>query len=141
MDYENMMFKVKFVYDDKAFENALEGNVFLREYFKHEYMRLRNIACEELNPHYDEWNKEFNFDAYTIPDDDKLKEFGGTKYCNFIRSKTDPILQRINEKYAGELVELYCDEICDIGGVIRAKRIAGYDHDVHFSCNLIPYNK
>ena len=141
MDYENMTFKVKFVYDDKAFDEALESHVFLKEYIESEYVRLRNIACDELNPHYEEWNKEFDFDAYTIPDDDELKEYGGTKYCNFIRSKQEPILQEINKKYSHGSVELYCDEICDIGGVIRTKAIANYDHDVHFSCNLIPYNK
>ena len=35
---------------------------------------------------------------------------------------------------------LYSDEICDIGGTIKAKYIGGYDHDVHFVAELIPYN-
>lgn len=141
MDYENMTFKVKFVYDDKAFGEAIESHLFLKNRIHSEYVRLRNIACEELNPHYEEWNKEFNLDKYSIPEDDELKEYGGTEYCNFIRSKQEPILQAINKKHSHGIVELCCDEICDICGLIKAKSIAGYDHDVKFSCNLIPYNK
>jgi hypothetical protein len=140
MDYEKLTFKVKFVYDDKAFGEAIESRVFLKDMIHSEYVKLRNIACEAVNPHLEEWNEEFNFDKYSIPEDDELKEWGGTKYCNFIRSKQEPILQEINKKYSTGVVELCCDEICDICGVIRATKF-NYDHDVRFSCELIPCDK
>lgn len=137
---KDMTFKVKFVYDDKAFEEALKLHVFLKIAIQNEYVRLRNIACRELNPHYEKWIKEFNLDSYSIPDDDELKEYGGTKYCKFIQSKQEAILHEVNKKHSNGLIELCSDEICDICGVIKAKSIAGYDHDVKMSCELIPYN-
>lgn len=141
MEGTKFLFTVKFVYDDKAFGEAIESHVFLKNMIESEYMRLRNIACDELNPHYEEWNTEFGFDKYSIPEDDELKDWGGTEYCNFIRSKQEPILQAINKKHSNGLVELCCDEICDICGLIKAKSIANYGRDIKFSCNLIPYNK
>lgn len=136
-----MTFKVKFVYDDKAFEKALKLNVFLKIAIQNEYVKLHNIACNELNPHYKEWNKEFNLDSYSIPDNDELKEYGGTEYCKFIRNKQEAILQAVNKKHSSGIIELCSDEICNIHGVIKAKSIAGYDHDVKISCVLIPYDK
>lgn len=136
MEGTRFTFTVKFVYDDKAFGEAMKSNTILEEYIKSEFVRLRNIACDELNPHYEEWNTEFG--DHDVPEDDELKEYGGTEYCNFIRSKQEPILQAINKKHSHGLVELCSDEICDICGLIKAKSIAGYD--VKFSCELIPYN-
>lgn len=141
MEGTKFTFTIYFNFDDKAFEKALESHVFLKNIIQNEYVRLRNIACDELNPHYEEWNKEFDLDNYSIPEDDELKEWGGTEYCNFIRSKQEVILQEVNKKHAKGIVELCSDEICDIGGVIKTKSIAGYDHDVKFVAELIPYNK
>lgn len=132
-------FTIKLNFDDKAFEKALESRKFLTDYILSEFVRLRNIACDELNKHYEEWNAEFG--DHNVPEDDELKKWGGTEYCNFIRSKQDPILKAVNEKHArNSIIELYSDEICDIGGTIKAKYIGGYDHDVHFVAELIPYN-
>lgn len=138
MEGTKYTFTVKFLYDDKKFQEAMESHIILDKLITSEFMRLRNIACDKLNPHYEEWNAEFG--DHDVPEDDELKNWGGTEYCNFIRSKQEPILQEVNKKYAKGLIELYCDEICDIGGVIRTKTM-GYDHDVKFSCELIPYNK
>ena len=140
MEDTKYTFTVKFLYDDKKFQEAMESHNILDKLITSEFVRLRNIACDELNQHYEEWNTEFG--DHEVPEDDELKNWGGTEYCNFIRSKHDPILNAVNEKYArNSVVELYSDEICDIGGVIRAKYIGGYDHDVKFVAELIPYNK
>lgn len=140
MEGTKFTFTIKLNFDDKAFERALESRAFLKDYILKEFVRLRNIACDELNKHYEEWNAEFG--DHDVPEDDELKNWGGTEYCNFIRSKQEPILKAVNEKHArNSIIELYSDEICDIGGIIRAKYIGGYDHDVKFVAELIPYNK
>ena len=138
MEGTKFAFTIKFLYDNKEFQKAMESHTILEELIKSEFVRLRNIACDELNPHYEEWNTEFG--DHEVPEDDELKNWGGTEYCNFIRSKQEPILQAVNKKHSKGIVELYSDEICDIGGVIRTQSM-GLDHDVHFSCELIPYNK
>ena len=138
MEGTRFAFTIKFLYDNKEFQKAMESHTILEELIKSEFVRLRNIACDELNPHYEEWNAEFG--DHEVPEDDELKNWGGTEYCNFIRSKQEPILQAVNKKHSKGIVELYSDEICDIGGVIRTQSM-GLDHDVHFSCELIPYNK
>ena len=139
MEGTKFTFTIYFNFDDKAFEKTLESHVFLKNIIQNEYVRLRNIACNELNPHYEEWNAEFG--DRDIPEDDELKDWGGTEYCNFIRHKQEAILQEVNKKHAKGIVELCSDEICDIGGVIKTKSIAGYDHDVKFVAELIPCNK
>lgn len=138
MEGTKFTFTIKFLYDNKKFQEAMESHTILEELIKSEFVRLRNIACDELNQHYEEWNTEFG--DHDVPEDDELKNWGGTKYCNFIRSKQEPILQEVNKKHSKGIVELYSDEICDIGGVIRTQSM-GLDHDVHFSCELIPYSK
>lgn len=138
MEGAKFIFTIKFLYDNKKFQEAMESHTILAELIKSEFVRLRNIACDELNQHYEEWNAEFG--DHDVPEDDELKNWGGTEYCNFIRSKQEPILQEVNRKHSKGIVELYSDEICDIGGVIRTESM-GLDHDVHFSCELIPYNK
>lgn len=77
-----------------------------------EYFRLRNIAVKELNEHFDEWNKEFG--PISVKEDDPLKEYGGSEYCNFIRKKERLILSRINSKEAKRGIFLDADEIGDI---------------------------
>lgn len=139
MEGTKFTFTIYFNFDDKDFEKALESHVFLKNIIQNEYVRLRNIACDALNPHYEEWNAEFG--DHDIPEDDELRDWGGTEYCNFIRSKQEVILQEVNKKYSKGIVELCSDEICDIGGIIKTKSIAGYDHDVKFVAELLPYNK
>lgn len=79
---------------------------------KSEYFRLRNIAVKELNKYFEKWNEEFG-----IPnpkENDPLKEYGGSEYCNFIRKKERLILSRINSKEAKRGVFLDADEIGDL---------------------------
>ena len=72
MEDNKFVFTVKFNFDDKTFERALESHVFLKDYILKEFVRLRNIACDELNKHYEEWNTEFG--DHEVPEDDELKK-------------------------------------------------------------------
>lgn len=93
------MYKAIFHFDNPLFE--LLADTYTLNAVKAEYCRLRSIACDELNPHYDEWNKEFE-----------------QEYCNFIRSKQEPILNAINAREA-TFVKLKSMEACDIGGIVQ----------------------
>lgn len=94
---------------------------WLKKEANHDYMILRNLACEELNRHLEAWNEEFrNIDNVSddVSDDDELKDFGGTKYCEFIRNKQTPIIDEINRRYAHGIVKLYSTIECDVGGIL-----------------------
>ena len=84
----------------------------LEEAMIHEFVRLRNAACEELNPRYEEWNSEFG--DCKCDANDPLADFGGTDYCTFIHNKQKRILDKINQNNMSQLVELDNDEIGDI---------------------------
>lgn len=91
---------------------------WFERYVQDEYMKLRNIACGELNGNYETWNSEFEFEKYDIPDDDELKDFGGTEYCEFIRKKQEPIIESVNKRYSDGAVKLYSTRECDIGAIV-----------------------
>lgn len=107
-------YKAIFHFDNPLFE--LLADTYTLNAVKAEYCRLRRIACDELNPHYDEWNSEFG--PHTTKEDDELSWAGGTEYCNFIRSKQEPILNAINAREA-TFVKLRSLEACDIGGIVQ----------------------
>lgn len=79
---------------------------------KSEYFRLRSIAVEELNKYFEKWNEEFG--PVSPKENDPLKEYGGSEYCNFIRKKERLILSRINSKEANKGIFLDADEIGDL---------------------------
>ena len=111
MDALNKVFKVTFNYDTRLPD-------WVKPKVEEEYMRLRNLACEVLNAHYEEWNAEFDLDTNDVPDDDPLKDFGGTAYCDFIRKKQAPIISEINKTEANWLVKIFPGKTCDIEGML-----------------------
>ena len=99
------------------------------------FMYSRKFAVEALNPMYEKWNEEFNnLGEYVIDENDELKDYGGTKYCEFIRNKSREVLKRVNKKHPVTNWELDCDEICDI--VFRHKK----DKDLTLTMELQPVN-
>ncbi len=84
-----------------------------KDCIENEFVRLRNLAIERLNPMYATWNDEFFKLGIEVSETDRLKDFGGTEYCKFISSRTQKILDDVNKQYGG-LVKLCCDEIGDI---------------------------
>ena len=112
----NYYYKATYHFDNMLFEH-LAGEHLL-EAIKSEYIYLRNIACDEINLHLKEWNEEFEKLGY--PDrskDDELYDFGGTKYCDFIREKQGAIIESVNERYA-TIVHLCTSKVCDIEGEV-----------------------
>lgn len=89
---------------------------WMRPAVEREYLRLRSLACDELNPHYSEWNAEYSaLNPEEIVDpNDELKDFGGTNYRRFINSKQQPIIDELNRKHANNRVRL-C--VMDSGGL------------------------
>lgn len=93
---------------------------WMRPEVEREYLRLRSLACDELNPHYSEWNAEYNA---SHPDEmidygDPMDIFGGAEYCKFINSKQQPIIDEINRKHAIKRVRLCAMDNCDLGCII-----------------------
>ena len=79
-----------------------------------EYVRLRNVAVDLLNPRYSEWNTIFEKTYPEKEDNDPLADYGGTKYCEFIRERTKPIIDRVNSENMHVCVKLDTDEVGDI---------------------------
>lgn len=86
----------------------------VKDYVEEEFVKVRNIAIDLLNPHYEEWNAEY--DDVVNGEDDK-------KYNAFIRTKQNEILNEVNNHICRKsLVKLYSDEHCDLVGVFRIAR-------------------
>lgn len=96
---------------------------WMRPGVEREYMHLRGIACDRLNPHYEEWNKEYEalHPSEEVDPNDEMKDFGGSAYCEFLNSKQRPILDEINKEYATGHVRLYPTKECDIGGIVLGR--------------------
>lgn len=67
---------------------------FVKDIIIKEFMQRREYAVEALNPHYEEWNKEF---------DTKYPDLDGTskEYGEFITSKQDEVLKTVNKRPVG----------------------------------------
>ena len=63
----------------------------LKRIYEHEYMRLRNMACDLLNDHYEEWNAEFD---QKYPD----KNGEDPEYHRFIANKQNKILKELDNE-------------------------------------------
>lgn len=103
--------------------------ILMKELMTKEYVRLRNEAVEALNPNFEKWNSE-----YTGPEadeDDELKEYGGTEYCEYIRSKMRPVLKRINDSHRSSIIIIDTDEV---GDLVAKSKIG----DVTMTVRLIP---
>lgn len=105
MEERKILFKAYFNFSKKVMP-------WTKKRMKSEYFRLRNIAVKELNKYFEKWNEEFG--PVSPKENDPLKEYGGSEYCNFIRKKERLILSRINSKEAKRGVFLDADEIVDI---------------------------
>ena len=132
MSNDDLTYIVVWHFDNPVFDFLARASNPLTDYIKSEYVRLRNIACDELH-YYNEWNEEFG--DRDVHEDDKLKDFGGTEYCNFIRDKQEPILKAINEKHGKGFVSICSGETCDIEGIV-SKKFGNLSKDVHFYITL-----
>ena len=96
---------------------------WMRRDVEREYLRLRSLACDALNQHYEEWNNEYAtlHPAEIVDPNDELKDFGGSEYCRFLNNKQQPIIDEINRKYASGRVRLYPTKECDLGASIHGR--------------------
>lgn len=105
MDERNMAYRVVFTHsDDKLLSRKLKSAA------ESIFVDARNEAIKFLNPHYEEWNAEYNKDH----DNDDMDE-----YYAFIQRKQNEILDDFNSK-TDYGVKLYSDEECDIVGKYHA---------------------
>lgn len=88
-----------------------------------EFVALRNIAVDLVNPHFEQWNKEYEEEVYG--DDDSA-------YNAYIVSKQRPILEAVNKSCVSMFVRLDCDEYADIIGVAK------FDDEITVNLTLIP---
>lgn len=109
-----------------------EISEFRQEVAKQVFMMLRHFAVEALNPRYEEWNA--NFENVEVPEDDELKDYGGTKYCKYIQEKSREVLKEVNVRLIMSTWKFDSDEIGDI--IFRNK----IDKDLTMTLELIPIN-
>lgn len=105
MEYEQVYFRARFI-----FSKSLPR--FIEEAIKSEFLRLREYAVRELNPCFQKWNSEFT--GLKASENDKLAEYGGTAYCEYIREKMRTVLEQINKTHPSKIIKLDADEIGDI---------------------------
>lgn len=101
MDNSQLYCKAVFTYSNESIPDQMKH---LAEYF---FMEARNKAVDLLNPHYEEWNAEYNKDVNGEDD---------CEYNAFIQSKHNDILTEFNKSHPEIPIELYSDEDADIAG-------------------------
>ncbi len=124
MEYEQVYYRARFV-----FSKSLPK--FIEKAISSEYLRLREYAVRELNPCYPKWNSEFT--GPKASENDKLAEYGGTAYCEYIREKTRTVLEQVNKNHPSNLIKLDADEI---GDIVAKTRIG----DITMTLELEPVN-
>ena len=94
--------------------------VFIKSMMIREYVRMRNYACEKLNPNYEKWNEVFHelHGNEEIDKSDPYFEYGGIKYCKFISEKQKEVFAKVNKdkEHSSPILALDSDETCDIFG-------------------------
>ncbi len=80
-----------------------------------EYMRLRSVACDRINPCFERWNSEY---TGKTPGDDIYSE-ESREYNDYIRSKMEPILRQVNKEVRTAFTYIAANEVCDLIGVSK----------------------
>lgn len=118
-----LLFRAKFVFNKKLPK-------FIEKAIIREYERLRPYAVDALNPHYDGWNT--NFGVREVDINDRLYDYGGTDYCNYIVLKAKEVIKQVNKDHPSSLITLDVDKIGDV--IARCK----FAKDVVMHLYLIP---
>ena len=104
---DTVQMKVEFVFNK-------EVPLLIRRIAIAEYVRLREAAVNVLNTKYAEGNAMVERDNPEKDENDPLADYGGTKYCNFIREKQKPIIDRVNSEQRHVCIRLDTDEVGDL---------------------------
>lgn len=111
MSMETSLYKAHYVFSKKAPK-------FVKEIMIKEYMKLRHTACDELNPHFDEWNSKY---TGREPSEDVYSE-QSKEYNDYIRVCEESILTQINKRHRTLLTEIHADEIGDLIAINKIAR-------------------
>lgn len=114
MNVANMRFRAiaHFELDGKEIGNYISG--LYRNVLTQEFIQRRNEVVDYVNPHYEEWNEEFN-SKYPGKDGDSIE------YVKFISKKMQPYCDKVSKR--SEALEMFaCDDRVtgDGGGDIMA---------------------
>lgn len=114
MNVANMGFRIitHFELDGKDIGNYISR--FYRNVLTQEFIQRRNEVADYVNPHYEEWNEEFNSkypekDGYSI------------EYLKYIASMMQPYCDKVSKR--SKVLEMFtCDDrtMDDGGGEIMA---------------------
>lgn len=88
------------------YENDESVPEFIKRIMEHKFIDMRNEVIELLNPHYEEWNREWD------PSGDKMAD---DSYYEFIADKQEAIFKEFNRKTGGPIF-FHADPECDIIG-------------------------
>lgn len=105
------LYKIKYIFSEKAPK-------FVKKIMIKEYMELRSIACDELNPHFERWNSEYT--GRDTSEDVYSEE--NKEYNDYIRSCEETILEQINKKHHTLLTEIHADEIGDLVAINKFRK-------------------
>ena len=132
MDYTTMKFKANFIWST---ETGIPSNI--KERIEKMFMYLRNVLIEDLNPYYEEWNKE-----YDARYGEEGRNSDGTviekKYSKFIQVKQNEIIDKFNEEYCkGSGFSLWSDENADICMIVKPQEKIYKDAIIHLALEPI----
>lgn len=102
---------------------------FVKPMYERVFVKMYNEACNALNPHYEDWNKEFDSlypDANLKMDNDEMNPL----YKNYLQNKQNEILSTLDNK----VFKLYSGDECQICGKVK-------DFDACVFVVLKPVNK
>lgn len=108
MNVANMRFRAiaHFELDGKDIGNYISR--FYRNVLTQEFMQRRHEVADYVNPHYEEWNEEFDSkypgkDGYSI------------EYTKFIAEKMQPYCDKVSKR--SKVLEMFtCDDRAEDGG-------------------------
>ena len=102
------MTEYKVIFDVKGLNEKSRRDRELRNILIERFVKLRSKVIEEINPNYEDWNKEFELIHGKISDVDQ------ETYFNFIAEKQDEILKKYDEE--DFKIRSYPEDNCDLIG-------------------------
>ena len=116
------------LYCNVFFDYDKEVNDFIKVLYERDFMTLRDEAVELLNPHYEEWNAEY---------DRLYGEMDEATYNPFIQQKQREILKIVNDKHVKGpgISTVFLDSSDDECDIMAVSRLDGTK--IHLTIKLI----
>lgn len=113
MKHTKILFRGEYTYSDN---NLTQEE---KDLMKRDYYTLRELAVAFINPLLEKWNAEFG--TIERKENDPYYEYGGSEYCEFIRSKEREILDAVNRVHPSSIIKIDADEIGDLVAIHKEK--------------------